>query len=223
MQHSQDQTENIEGNGGRKSDTGSVCEADEADEPILRYSRFQGAVETIVEQDSISVFHVTPSLVFIGSHNGVLYILNHQGEEIRRLRAHSAVVSGISIDNTSTHIASASMDGRVILHNLETKETSMYDFKRPVKCVAIDPLFAQNSARRFVSGGMAGRVILSEKGWIGNKETLLHVTEGPILNLSWNDDLIAWADERVVSSSAEGSTDVSTRVSEYIMSAVPPK
>ena len=38
------------------------------------------------------------------------------------------------------------------------------DFRRPVRCVALDPEYAKTSSRRVVSGGMAGQLIMSEKG-----------------------------------------------------------
>jgi hypothetical protein len=47
---------------------------------------------------------------------------------------------------------------------LEVKETQVMDFKRPVRCVALDPDYARSSSRRVVSGGMAGQLIMSEKG-----------------------------------------------------------
>ena len=38
------------------------------------------------------------------------------------------------------------------------------DFRRPVRCVVLDPDYAKSSSRRVVSGGMAGQLILNEKG-----------------------------------------------------------
>lgn len=40
------------------------------------------------------------------------------------------------------------------------------DFKRPVRSVALDPDYGRSSSRRVVSGGMAGHLILNEKGII---------------------------------------------------------
>jgi len=50
------------------------------------------------------------------------------------------------------------------VQGLETKETQVMDFRRPVRCVALDPDYAKTSSRRVVSGGMAGQLIMSEKG-----------------------------------------------------------
>ena len=56
------------------------------------------------------------------------------------------------------------MEGKVIVQALEVKENLIMDFKRPVRCVALDPEYAKSSSRRVVSGGMAGQLVLSEKG-----------------------------------------------------------
>jgi vacuolar protein sorting-associated protein 41 len=50
------------------------------------------------------------------------------------------------------------------VQGLEVKETQVMDFKRPVRCVALDPDYGRSSSRRVVSGGMAGHLILNEKG-----------------------------------------------------------
>lgn len=50
------------------------------------------------------------------------------------------------------------------MQGLEVKETQVMDFRRPVRCVVLDPEYAKSSSRRVVSGGMAGQLILSEKG-----------------------------------------------------------
>ena len=50
------------------------------------------------------------------------------------------------------------------MQGIEVKETQVLDFRRPVRCVALDPDYSKNSSRRIVSGGMAGQLILSEKG-----------------------------------------------------------
>jgi hypothetical protein len=90
---------------------------------------------------------------------------------------------------------------------LELKENHVMDFKRPVRCVAIDPEYSKTSSRRVVSGGMAGQLIMSERGiyleerlitgWFGNSETTLHSDEGPIYAISWRGPFIAWANDAV--------------------------
>ena len=176
------------------SSSGSSSE-EEDDEPILKYERFQDTSLQILANDSISAFTICSSLIILGSHNGIVYILNLKGTELSRYRVHAAAVSSLSIDTHGDTIASASIDGRVVLYQISRKETSMYDFKRPLRAVAIDPEYLTNGKGRVVSGGLAGKVVLNEKGWMGVKETVLGANEGPIMEISWFGNLIAWAND----------------------------
>lgn len=67
--------------------------------------------------------------------------------------------------------------------------------KRPMRTIALETLFAKRTSRAFVSGGMAGSLVLTEKGWLGHKQTTLHAGEGPIWQVRWRDRLIAWAND----------------------------
>ncbi len=66
-----------------------------------------------------------------------------------------------------------------------------------MRCIALDPDFAKRSTRQFVCGGMAGTVVLHEKGWLGQKETILHTGESPIWSTEWRANLVAWATDEV--------------------------
>lgn len=67
--------------------------------------------------------------------------------------------------------------------------------QRPMRCVALEPFFGKRNTRQFVSGGMAGNLILSEKGWLGQKDVTLHSGEGPIWAVEWRGTFIAWASD----------------------------
>ena len=64
-------------------------------------------------------------------------------------------------------------------------------------CVALEPGFGKKTTRAFVCGGMAGNLIMQEKGWLGYKEQVLHSGEGPIWAVEWRGNLIAWANDQV--------------------------
>lgn len=66
-----------------------------------------------------------------------------------------------------------------------------------MRTIALDPQFAKSGTRAFVCGGMAGTLVLHEKGWLGHKETVLHAGEGPIWTSKWRGNLIAWANDLV--------------------------
>jgi hypothetical protein len=52
----------------------------------------------------------------------------------------------------------------VVINGLFGQETHSFNYKRPVKAVALDPNYSKSNSRRFVSGGLAGQLILNEKG-----------------------------------------------------------
>ncbi len=94
--------------------------------------------------------------------------------------------------------------GRVVIHSLNSPENYAFDMKRPMKAVALEPGFAKSSSKAFVCGGMAGTLVMHEKGWLGHKEHVLHSGEGPIYAIEWRGTLIAWANDYV--SDALGQT-----------------
>jgi hypothetical protein len=53
--------------------------------------------------------------VCVGSHWGMIHLLDHQGNNVRNkeLRAHTVAVNQISIDQNGDFIASCSDDGKV--------------------------------------------------------------------------------------------------------------
>jgi vacuolar protein sorting-associated protein 41 len=67
--------------------------------------------------------------------------------------------------------------------------------KRQLRAIALDPQFAKRGTRAFVCGGMAGTLVMHEKGWLGHKESLLHSNEGTIWSIGWKGNLIAWAND----------------------------
>lgn len=66
-----------------------------------------------------------------------------------------------------------------------------------MRTLALEPQFAKKSSRAFVCGGLAGSLVMHEKGWLGHKETVLHSGEGPIWQVRWRGRLIAWANDLV--------------------------
>ncbi|GAO48783.1 hypothetical protein G7K_2952-t1 [Saitoella complicata NRRL Y-17804] len=181
------------------SEGGSSDDDDEEEEPRLKYVRCAGDIPSIITSDPISAFVISDKYMVLGSHNGKIYILDvHTSKELRRLRAHAASIMDLSLDFTSSYLASASLDGKVAVIALapDTPASNNYhlDFKRPVRTVSIDPEYGSGK-RRVVSGGMAGQLVLSERGWLGNKDTILHSGEGDVYEVRWRGNYIAWSNE----------------------------
>jgi hypothetical protein len=84
--------------------------------------------------------------------------------------------------------------GQVVIHSLGTPESYAFNLKRPMRTIALEPSFGTSGSRAFVCGGLAGTLVLHEKGWLGHKETTLHSGgEGPVWASAWRTTLIAWA------------------------------
>ncbi|GAA5814860.1 hypothetical protein MFLAVUS_008363 [Mucor flavus] len=168
---------------------------DDIDEPKLRYRRVGANVKELLDKDTASTLRVSDKFVALGTHWGAVHILDFEGNVIKSFRNHSATVNDISIDKSDEFVASASDDGNVFIYALYTSEIQQFNYKRPVKSVALDPDYARKKTRQFVSGGLAEQLIMSEKGWLGHKDVVLHANEGPIYAIQWRNNFIAWAND----------------------------
>ncbi|KAI8323650.1 hypothetical protein GQ54DRAFT_286058 [Martensiomyces pterosporus] len=166
---------------------------DDDEEPALRYKRLGGNVHSLFEKDTASTLVASERFLVLGTHWGNVVIIDFEGNEIKRWRAHSTTVNSVSVDLDNEYVASAGDDGRVVVHGLYSDEVTIVDYSRPVKAVALDPLYSRKSTRRFVSGGTSGQLIMYEKKWYGKSDTILFTSEGPIQTIQWHDNLIAWA------------------------------
>jgi hypothetical protein len=153
----------------------------------------------------------------LGTHNGMVHILTYEGSKVNSSRPHGASITCLRLDEENDFVATSSVEGqlfhhqpdsgqadslgRVVIRSLTSTEKYAFDYKRPMHAVALEPGFNKNASRRFVCGGMAGNLIMQEKGWLGYKEQVIHSGEGPIWAIEWRGDLIAWANDLVSSPS----------------------
>ncbi|KAH9482153.1 Vacuolar protein sorting-associated protein 41-like protein [Psilocybe cubensis] len=168
------------------------------EEPALKYERITGEIPDLLKKDSASALCVSNKLLAMGTHAGIIHILDITGKRIKSYKPHLASVVDISMDATADFVATASIDGQVVVRSLSTPERYSFDMKRPMRTVAMEPDFAKKGTRAFVCGGLSGSLVLREKGWLGHKETLLHSGEGPIWQVKWKGRLIAWANDNGV-------------------------
>ncbi|SCV72404.1 BQ2448_3941 [Microbotryum intermedium] len=216
------------------------------EEPTLKYARLGGATTNLLLKDSASALAVCAKYIAMGTYSGAICVLDRQGQLVKIFQPHTAMINDLNIDTTSEFIAAASMDGELLPNHrpfciesklivppfvisqgkisvqslLSTKETPAeaysFDLRRPMRCVALEPNFGKRNTRQLVSGGMAGNLILHEKGWLGYKETTLFSGEGPIWTVAWRANLIAWTSDAGV---RIYDTSTSTRIT-YIPRAV---
>lgn len=72
-------------------------------------------------------------------------------------------------------------------------------FGRPVLSVALEPRYGKSKQQMFVSGGRAGQLTLSKKGFlgIGAKNVVLSVRdEGSIRAIAWRGRFISWTNDQ---------------------------
>ncbi|KAJ7062940.1 vacuolar assembling protein VPS41 [Mycena amicta] len=166
---------------------------EEDEEPALKYERIGGALPDLLKKDSGSALFVSKGLMAMGTHGGFVHVLDLTGKRIKSYKPHMASVIDICMDETAEWVATASLDGQIVIHS--PAESFAFDLKRPVRAIALEPNFAKRTTRSFVCGGMAGNLILYERGWLGHKDTILHTGEGPIWAVKWRGSLIAWAND----------------------------
>lgn len=127
------------------------------------------------------------------------------------------------VPSNQIYIASSSIDGYVCVSSLvDPKDVTLRNFGRPVQAVALSPDY--KSDRSYISGGLAGELILTvggqtgvrstantssasqtAQGWLGaiglgghgGKDTILHSGEGTISSIKWSlsGKYVAWSNE----------------------------
>jgi hypothetical protein len=134
------------------------------------------------------------------------------------------------ISNTPSnaiYIATSSIDGNVCVASLvDVKDVQLRNFARPVQAVALSPDYKND--RTYISGGLAGNLVLTvggragtsstssttgtaaatASGWLGTiglgsnsgKDTVLHSGEGTISAIKWSlsGKYVAWINEHGV-------------------------
>ncbi|KAI8813292.1 hypothetical protein BJ742DRAFT_746816 [Cladochytrium replicatum] len=171
---------------------------EEDEEPKLKYARLKGTLGEMLKKDNVSSFAVSDRFLALGTHGGIVHILDINGNDTRRFECHSATVHELCIDNTGEYVASASDDGKVVINNLYANETQVLNYKRPVRAVALEQDYSKRQSRQVVSGGMSESVCFVHKSMLvslGTREVVLDSGEGPNYTVKWRQNYIAWANE----------------------------
>lgn len=184
------------GSGSEETDSEEDSDDDD-EEPKLKYQRLGASVTEILKDRAATCLAVAGKFLVLGTDWGNVHVLDTiSGNECKTYQTHEARVNDISVDKYGDFIASCADDGKVCLRSLYTNEYQEMSFDRPVKAVALDPEFSKSKKRQFVVGGLAGELVLNEKGWFGNNtKKVLHAGEGPILTIKWRGIFIAWAND----------------------------
>ncbi|KAK3752405.1 hypothetical protein QZH41_008609, partial [Actinostola sp. cb2023] len=172
-------------------------EEEEEEEPKLKYERLGNAVNEILKgEECASCMAVHSKFLALGTHYGVVHVMDHLGNNIRskEFPSHSTAVNQISIDEKGDYVASCSDDGRVVINGLYSSENNVQNnFDTPIKAVSLDPEFSSKQTKMYVTGGE--KLVLTERGWFRNKTTVLHAGEGAIRTIKWKSHFIAWSND----------------------------
>ncbi|ODV58755.1 Vps41p, partial [Ascoidea rubescens DSM 1968] len=176
---------------------------DEADDepPRLKYSRLTGLPLAFFTRDAVSTCLINENVFAFATHSGVLHLCNPDFTPIRTIRIHKASI--LSIHTDGYYIATASMDGSIVIGSIkDPTDITRFDFKRPVHAVVIDKNY--KLSRIFISGGMAGKVILSHRNWLGSRiDTIIDDNNngngGPIVSIQRIDDIVVWMNDNGIS------------------------
>eukprot|EP00122_Pirum_gemmata_P017510 Pgem_evm1s16398 len=83
------------------------------------------------------------------------------------------------MDNNGDFVASCSDDGTVVINGFyDTENNTTISNNRPVNDCQLSPNFKRPTERKVLHGGSDGQLLLTEKGWFGNKSRTLGSGEG---------------------------------------------
>ena len=196
--------ESSSGSGSEESSSGSESESEseeEEEEPQLKYHRLGASVADILREHNATCMAVSAKFLVLATDWGDVHVLDSlNGTEAQRFSGqHGARINDVSIDRGGDYIATCADDGKVVVRSLyDPEKCDEYTFNRPVKSIAIDPEYARSKKRPFVTGGLAGDLVLNETSWglfSKNKQRVLHAGEGAIHTVKWHGIFIAWAND----------------------------
>lgn len=184
-------TKDISNNQNVMSDSSE--EDDEDEPPILKYTRISNLPKNFFQRDSISACWFHENIFAFATHSGMLHLTKSDFTPIRTVKCHRASILSIYIDDE--FFATGSIDGTVVIGSIENQSDIIaFDFKRPVHSVVLDRNY--KTTKIFISGGMAGDVIISQKNWLGNRiDISIEKEHGSITGIYTLDDIIFWMND----------------------------
>ncbi|KAL0041397.1 hypothetical protein WJX79_002126 [Trebouxia sp. C0005] len=178
-----------------KSAASSTSSIPDEEEPRLKYQRLEADTGDLLLETEAACLCVSDKMLALGTRDGTVHLLDYDGNEVKRFQAHKGPVNDLCFDETAEFVGSCSDDGGAMVHSLYTDEVSKFKYSRPVKSMALDPRYGSRKTREFMTGGLAGQVVLNSRGWLGAKDNIIHTGEGPVPIIRWAGTLVAWANK----------------------------
>ncbi|CAJ1378987.1 unnamed protein product [Effrenium voratum] len=122
-----------------------------------------------------------------------------RGKEAWELRRLPSLVRDLSLDAAGRYVASAWEDGTVAVDAVDGSHR--WRCQLQVHCIAICPRYVTGEhcgLRMICSGGEDGRVLLSRRGRLETRHSVLHGGEGAVSAVKWQGSLVAWANQKGV-------------------------
>ncbi|AET40274.1 Vps41p Ecym_5534 [Eremothecium cymbalariae DBVPG len=161
--------------------------------PMLKYTRITKLPKNFFNRDSISACLFHDKLFAFATHSGILHLTTPNFSPIRTFKCHRSSI--LSIQSDGEYFATASIDGTVVIGSItDQSDIIAFDFKRPVHAVVLDQSY--KSTKIFISGGMAGEVIVSQRNWMGSRvDTRVDKDHGAIVGIYILDDILFWMND----------------------------
>ncbi|SCU99703.1 LANO_0F03268g1_1 [Lachancea nothofagi CBS 11611] len=166
---------------------------DDEEPPLLKYSRVTQLPRSFFTRDSISACQFHDKVFAFATHAGLLHFTEPDFTTIRTFKCHRSSITSVYTDGEL--FATSSIDGTVVIGSVrDSSDLLACDFKRPVHAVVLDEKY--KTSKTFVSGGMAGDVILSQRNWLGNRvDITIDKNNGPIVGIYTVDDVLFWMND----------------------------
>ncbi|CAG9461535.1 unnamed protein product [Pedinophyceae sp. YPF-701] len=165
--------------------------------PRLRFSTLLYGPEWLGNA-TITCVAASGKAIAVGTSNGWIHIVDYMGNAVSAERLHKGRVTALSFDHDGEHLASCSSSGTSAVLNLYTAAKTVQGSAQELHAVAIDPRHSQRRTREWVVGGSQGHLVLHSRGWLGNRQDVIHSGEGPVTQAAWAGALIAWCNGRGV-------------------------
>lgn len=185
----------VDTDSGSGSDSDLGDDSEEDSESIFIYSRVAKLPPTFLRKDLISACRMSSVVHIYGTHSGMLHLCKPDGTAIKTVRVHRSSVLDIALANDE-FVATASIDGTTVISSiLDPSDLAQASYRRPVHALALHPDYRDH--RCYISGGTAGQVILSEKGWLKSRsDKILAQTQSTILAIAWpTPSRLLWCNE----------------------------
>eukprot|EP00094_Tigriopus_californicus_P000945 TCALIF_00915-PA protein Name:"Similar to VPS41 Vacuolar protein sorting-associated protein 41 homolog (Homo sapiens)" AED:0.03 eAED:0.03 QI:173/0.5/0.66/1/1/1/3/0/890 len=132
---------------------------DEEFEPKLKYERLSSDLKGLFSDDRSSCIAVHDKMMVLGTHWGRTHLLDAmghvlQGQAVAFKGQHAVLVSQISVDHTGEFVGSCSIDGKVMIRGLLSRDFNhTCQLSSSLRAISIDPIYARSGAgRRFLTG-----------------------------------------------------------------------